>query len=43
VYLGYYLHWPLEELLGLPHSARARVIAEVGKINTQLADGAAGN
>lgn len=40
MYLAYYLHWPLEEILGLTHPARARVIGEVGKINTRLAGGA---
>lgn len=39
VYVAYYLHWPLEEILGLAHPARARVIGEVGKINAQLAAG----
>ena len=42
MYLAYYLHWPLEEILGLDHSARARVIGEVGKINAQLAGVASG-
>jgi hypothetical protein len=37
VYVAYYLHWPLEEILGLAHPARARVIGEVGRINAQLA------
>ncbi len=36
MYLAYYLHWSLEEILSLAHSARARVIGEVGKINAQL-------
>ena len=40
MYLAYYLHWPLDDILGLAHSARARVIGEVGKINAQLASGA---
>jgi hypothetical protein len=42
VYLAYYLHWPLAEILGLTHSVRARVIGEVGRINAQLASGAIG-
>ncbi|HWF80324.1 MAG TPA: DUF6760 family protein [Streptosporangiaceae bacterium] len=42
VYLAYYLHWPLEDILGLTHSARARVIGEVGKINARLSGGATG-
>jgi hypothetical protein len=41
VYLAYYLHWPLDDILGLAHSARARVIGEVGKINSLLASGLA--
>ncbi len=40
MYLAYYLHWSLDEILGLTHSARARVIGEVGRINAQLARGA---
>jgi hypothetical protein len=39
VYLAYYLHWPLDEILGLSHGARVRVIEEVGKINAQLTSG----
>lgn len=42
MYLAYYLHWPLEDILGLAHSARARVIEEVGKINAQLSGSATG-
>jgi hypothetical protein len=42
VYLAYYLHWPLAEILSLAHSVRARVIGEVGRINAQLASGAIG-
>ena len=37
VYVAYYLHWPMEEILGLPHAARARVIREVGSIHERLA------
>lgn len=42
MYLAYYLHWPLEEILGLTHPARARVIGEVGKINARLTSGVNG-
>jgi hypothetical protein len=42
VYLAYYLHWSLDDILGLAHSARARVIEEVGKINAQLTAGGPG-
>jgi hypothetical protein len=34
VYLAYYLHWPLREILDLEHPVRARVIEEVGRIHT---------
>lgn len=40
MYLAYYLHWTLDDILALAHSARARVIGEVGKINAQLTGGA---
>ncbi|HEX3707937.1 MAG TPA: DUF6760 family protein [Mycobacteriales bacterium] len=39
-YVAYYLHWPLSAILGLEHPTRQRVIGEIGKINTQLAEGA---
>lgn len=42
MYLAYYLHWSLDDILGLAHSARARVIGEVGKINAQLTGGGPG-
>ena len=42
MYLAYYLHWPFEEILGLTHPARARVIGEVGKINTRLTGAVSG-
>ena len=36
VYVAYYLHWPLAEILELDHRSRARVIEEIGKINDRL-------
>ena len=36
--MAYYLHWPAEEILGLPHAARARVIRELGRIHERLAE-----
>ncbi|WP_369405696.1 hypothetical protein [Streptacidiphilus anmyonensis] len=39
MYLAYYLHWPLRDVLDLEHPVRARVIHEVGRIHEQL-DGA---
>lgn len=38
-YLAYYLHWPIEDILGLPHAVRHRMITEVGKIHSQLGVG----
>ena len=42
VYLAYYLHWPLREILDLEHPVRARVIDEVGRIHGHLDALAAG-
>jgi hypothetical protein len=36
VYLAYYLHWPLREILDLEHPTRARVIEEIGRIHGRL-------
>jgi hypothetical protein len=36
VYIAYYLHWSFDSILELDHATRARVIAEIGKINAQL-------
>jgi hypothetical protein len=40
VYLAYYLHWSLGEILDLPHQIRAQVIEQVGSINVQVSGGA---
>lgn len=37
VYVAYYLHWPLAEILSLEHPTRARVIEGIGGIHQQLA------
>ena len=37
-YVAYYLHWTFESILDLEHPVRQRMIAEIGKIHTQLAD-----
>ena len=42
VYLAYYLHWRLDDILDLDHLARARVVDEVGKIHTKLSADAGG-
>jgi hypothetical protein len=36
VYIAYYLHWPFDTILDLDHASRAKVIEEIGKINTRL-------
>ncbi|WP_343034587.1 DUF6760 family protein [Amycolatopsis anabasis] len=36
-YLAYYLHWSFDEILGLEHPARERIIAEVGTIHARYA------
>jgi hypothetical protein len=36
VYIAYYLHWSFDSILDLDHASRARVIDEIGKINTRL-------
>lgn len=34
VYVTYYLHWSLADVLDLEHPVRTRVIEEVGKIHS---------
>jgi hypothetical protein len=36
VYIAYYLHWSFDTILDLDHRSRAKVIEEIGKINTRL-------
>ena len=35
-YLGYYLHWSFDEILGLEHAMRQRFVEEVGRIHVQI-------
>jgi hypothetical protein len=37
-YLAYYVHWSFAEIVDLPHAMRLRMVDEVGKIHTLLAD-----
>ncbi len=39
VYIGYYLHWSFDSILELDHASRARVISEIGRINSLLSEG----
>jgi hypothetical protein len=36
VYVAYFLHWSHEEILGLEHPARRRVIKEIDRIHGRL-------
>ena len=36
--MAYYLHWTFESILDLEHPVRQRMIAEIGRIHTQLAE-----
>lgn len=39
VYIAYYLHWSLGDILDLEHPARARVIEEISRINAEITGG----
>jgi len=39
-FIGYYLHWPYEQIMGLDHLERQRWVVEVSKINQRVNDGA---
>ena len=36
MYVAYYLHWSLSQILDLEHRVRIRVIEEIGTIHQQL-------
>ncbi len=36
--MAYYLHWTFGSILDLEHPVRQRMIAEIGRIHTHLAD-----
>lgn len=36
MYVAYYLHWSMREVLDLEHPARVRVIEEIGRIHGQV-------
>jgi hypothetical protein len=38
VYIAYYLHWSFDSILDLDHASRARVIEEIGKINSRASE-----
>lgn len=39
VYVAYYLHWTLGQILDLEHRVRNRVVEEIGSIHQQLEAG----
>jgi len=38
-FIGYYLHWPYDQIMGLDHIERRRWVVEVSKINQRVNDG----
>jgi hypothetical protein len=38
-YVGYYLHWQMNDILDMEHPVRGTMIAEIGKINSKLNEG----
>ncbi len=38
-YLGYYMHWPHDQILGLEHAERQLWVGEVAAINRRLNEG----
>lgn len=34
-FISYYFHWPLEDVMGLPHLERERFCREISRINRQ--------
>jgi hypothetical protein len=37
-FIGYYLHWPHDQLMQMPHAERKRWCNEVSKINQNLSE-----
>lgn len=37
-FIGYYLHWGHDEIMGMSHGERARWCREVSRINSRLND-----
>ena len=37
-YVAYYMHWPLDQILGMENPVRRRFVDEIGKINRQLSE-----
>jgi hypothetical protein len=41
-FIAYYFHWPLREILELPHDDRRRWVEEISGINRRLRETAVG-
>lgn len=37
-FIGYYMHWNHDEIIGMPHRERIRWCREISKINSKLND-----
>jgi hypothetical protein len=35
-YIAYHFHWPLREILDLPHTERIAWVGQVSRINSQI-------
>jgi len=35
-FIGYYLHWPREQVMSLDHRERQKWVAEISRINQRL-------
>lgn len=39
-FVGYYLHWPYQQIMALDHRERQRWVSEVSRVNQRLNDAA---
>jgi len=39
-FIGYYLHWPYEQIMSMDHRERQRWVTETSRINERLNDAA---
>ncbi|NIM17833.1 MAG: hypothetical protein GTO45_38140 [Candidatus Aminicenantes bacterium] len=37
-FIGYYLHWPHDQVMQIPHAERKRWCEEISKINRKLSE-----
>lgn len=41
-FIGYYLHWPHDQVIQMPHSERRKWCEEISKVNRKLTEEAKG-